>query len=121
MSLEFSPSVIRLAKAIKVAEGSPLEYNNPGDLTGVDRGSFPVLGTANTEGVWKFVNAEDGWNALCLKLARIFAGHSTIYPLTMTLAEMGLKYSSGDPNWSKNVATALHVPETITLQDLGKP
>ena len=112
-------NVIKIALAIKKAEGSNPDWNNPGDLTGADAGIFPTCGIANSEGVLKFVNAEDGWNALCIKVNRMLAGKSHVYPLTMTLAELGMKYSGKDPNWAKNVAAELHVPETITIQELA--
>ena len=112
-------NVVRLAKAIAVAEGSNPAWNNPGDLTGLDRGSFLVCGTANAEGVWKFVNAADGWTALYVKLARILAGQSKVYSLDMTLEEFGAKYSGGDANWAVNVGRELGVPITTTLRYLA--
>ena len=112
-------NVIKIALAIKVAEGSNPEWNNPGDLTGADAGNFPTCGTANAEGVLKFVNAEDGYNALCIKVNRMLAGKSSVYSLSMTLAEVGLKYSGRDPNWARNVAAYLNVPETITVAELA--
>ena len=116
---DWPENVIRLANAIKVAEGSPPEWGNPGSLKSGDSGGFQLNGLGNAEGVVKFVNAEDGWNALCMKLNRILAGKSLVYPLTMTLAEMGLKYSGNDPNWSINVARELGVSQDITLADLA--
>ena len=119
-NLPWPPSVLRVAKAISVAENSPVEWNNPGSLTGEDAGSFRTNGVANSEGVWKFVDLVDGWNALCNKVNRMLSGKSHVYPLTYTLAQTGLKYSGGDPNWAKNVATYLGVPETTTLQELAE-
>jgi hypothetical protein len=113
-------SVLKLAKAIAVAEGSNPEWNNPGDLTGKDAGSFRTCGVANKEGVLKFVNADDGWSALHIKVHRMLSGNSAVYPLTLTLEQVGLKYSGGDANWSRNVANYLGVPETITLQQLAE-
>ena len=113
-------NVEKFAAAIAVAEGSDPSWNNPGDLTGIDAGSFQVLGKANSEGVWKFANLADGWQALYLKIYRIFSGRSVVYPLSMTLEEMGMKYSGGNPNWAINVAKEIGVPVSITLADLSK-
>ena len=111
-------NVVKLAKAIAKAEGSNPAWNNPGDLTGIDRGSFPVTGVVNQEGVWKFLNPEDGWNALYMKVNRMLAGKSAVYSLDMTLDQVGIRYSGGDFNWAKNVAAALGVPESTTLREL---
>ena len=116
--------VLKLAKAIAHAEGFgeanavPTLANNPGDLTGSDAGSFQTAGVMNREGVLKFVNLADGWQALYVKCNRMLSGKSTVYPLDMTLERVGLRYSGGDPNWSKNVAAYLGVPESTTLQEL---
>ncbi len=121
--MEWSPQVLKFAHAISVAEGFgppgnlPTRANNPGDLTGIDKGSFATNGTANKEGVWNFVNLVDGWSALYLKVDRILRGASKVYPLTMTLEEMGTRYAGvGKPEWAINVAKDLGVPVTMTLQ-----
>lgn len=120
--MQWSPQVLKLAKAIATAEGFgvegalPTRANNPGDLTGIDKGSFATNGTANSEGVWNFVNLADGWTALYFKVDRILRGASKVYPLTMTIEDMGETYSGGDPNWAANVAKSLGVPVTMTLQ-----
>jgi len=108
-----------LAKAISVAEGSNPAWNNPGDLTGEDAGSFETNGTANSDGVWRFVNNVDGWLALYIKVNRMLLGRSEVYHLTDTLEIVGEKYSGGDPNWAKNVAAYLGVPESTTLAQLA--
>lgn len=113
------PCVLKLAKAISVAESSPPEWHNPGSLTGSDSGSFQTSGTGNAEGVWKFVNEADGWQALYIKVNRMLSGKSTVYPLNMPLERVGIRYSGGDPNWAKNVAAYLGVPESTTLQELA--
>ena len=116
--MTWPPMVLKLAAAITKAEGSPPEWNNPGDLTGSDAGGFQTLGPANAEGVWKFADLSDGTTALYVKVARMLAGQSRIYTPDMTLAQVGMKYSGGDPNWGKNVAAELGVPETTTLGQL---
>jgi hypothetical protein len=117
---QFSPQVLQLAKAISVAEGSPPEWNNPGDLTGTDAGSFATNGTGNLEGVWRFCNAVDGWMALWVKVDRMLSGKSRVYPLHFTLEDVGRIYSGGDPNWARNVAAYMRVPITITLAQLAQ-
>ena len=115
--MKWSTPVLQFAKAIAVAENSPVAWNNPGSLTGTDAGSFATCGFGNAEGVWKFVNAEDGWNALYIKVDRIFRGKSTIYPLSMTVEQFGLRYSGGDPNEGKNIASYLGIDPASTLQE----
>lgn len=116
--MNWTPTEIRLANAIKRAEGSNPEWNNPGDLT-FNALSFETAGVANSEGVLKFVNAQDGWDALCHQCALMLTGQSHVYNLEMTLEEVGMKYSDGDPNWGKNVASFLGVPITTTLGELN--
>ncbi len=117
--------VLKFAKAISVAEGFgqpeaiPTLGNNPGDLTGGDTGSFQTMGVMNAEGVVRFTNIDDGWTALYMKVNRMLSGKSLVYPLTLTLEQVGLKYSGGDPNWSKNVAEYLGVPEKTTLAEIA--
>jgi len=115
----WSQAVLQLAKAISIAENSPPGWHNPGSLTGADAGSFQTNGFGNAEGVWKFVRMEDGWSALFIKVNRMLVGKSSVYPLTLTLEQVGLKYSSGNPDWSKNVAEYLGVPVTTTLEQLA--
>lgn len=116
---DWPENVLRLANAIRIAENSPIEWNNPGSLKSGDAGGFQLNGVGNAEGVVKFVNADDGWDALCVKINRILAGRSLTYPLSMTLAEMGMRYSGNDPNWAVNVARELGVSQDITLADLA--
>jgi len=112
-------NVQRLAHAITIAENSPPEWNNPGSLTGADADGYPTCGFGNKEGVWKFVNKADGEAALERKCARMFLGKSKVYPITWTLAQVGMTYSDGDPNWAENVARELGVPVTTTLAELA--
>jgi hypothetical protein len=110
--------VNRIAVAIAHAEGYydngsiPQRANNPGDLELGD------IGYGTIEGKTIFQNAILGWQQLYKQIGFMLSGTDPLWPPTMTLAEAGLKYSGGDPNWSKNVAAALGVPETITLAEL---
>jgi hypothetical protein len=123
---DFPSNVLKFAKVISVAEGFgqpdaiPTKANNPGDLTAGDAGGFQTTGVMNKEGVVRFANLSDGWLALYVKVNRILEGHSSAYPLSLTLEQMGLKYSGGDPNWSKNVANYLGINEGITLAELAQ-
>lgn len=120
--------VNRLTVAVAHAEGFyvpygpgetpplPIRANNPCDLT--DDGNVG-LGTLG-EGITVYANVADGWQAAYRKFERMLAGHSTVYPLTLTLAEVGMKYSGGNPAWAVNVASKMGggvTPET-TLQGL---
>ena len=111
-----SPQILAMAQAIQVAEGSPAEWNNPGDLTASF--GYPTNGTGNSAGVLIFVNCEDGWNALYKQLEAIVNCTSSHYSTDQTLAQMGLTYSGGDPNWAKNVAASLGVSTDTQLGDI---
>jgi hypothetical protein len=115
--MNWSNAVIKFALAIKVAEGSNPSWNNPGDLTFAD--GYATLGSANVEGVLKFAHAEDGWNALCHQVYLMLSGLSRVYPLNWTIAQVGMKYSGGDPNWSKNVCAELGVSDKMTLSEFA--
>jgi hypothetical protein len=108
--------VQQLAKAIAVAEGSNPDWCNPGDMTYAH--GHPTKGTVNADGVLWFCTVEDGWDALYHEVSLMLNGRSHVYSLTDTLQQVGLKYSNGDPSWSKNVAEFLGVPESTTLQQL---
>lgn len=97
-----------------VAGSIPQRACNPGDLALGDQG-YGLLG----EGITVFPSVQVGWNALLREVNLMLTGKSHAYTLDMTLAEVGLKYSGGDPNWGKNVAEILGVSETITLAQLA--
>jgi hypothetical protein len=105
--------VSRFSHAITVAEGSDPDWNNPGDMT-ISLG-FRTVGVANAAGVLKFAQWIDGEYVLCHQCYLMLSGKSEIYSLSMTLAQAGLKYSGGDPNWAKNAAAVLDLPVTATL------
>lgn len=123
---QWPDSVLKVAKAFSVAEGFgdpdavPTRANNPGDVTGADANGFQTNGVVNKEGVVRFVNLVDGWEALYVKVNRMLSGKSYVYPLTMTLEQVGMKYSGGDVNWAQNVADYLGVPTTTTLTQLAE-
>jgi len=118
-------TVEQLGHAIATAEGwgipgsIPTVANNPGDLTGDDAGYFTTAGVMNKEGVVKFVDVDDGWSALHWKCYRILSGKSKVYPPEMTIEEMGMKYSGGNPNWAVNVARELGLSVTTTIAEMG--
>jgi hypothetical protein len=115
----WSGAVIKFSLVAAAVENSDPAWNNPGDLTGMDSGQFQTNGFGNSEGVWKFVNIDDGWTALFMKINRVFSDKSSIYPLTMTLEQFGTRYSGGDPNWGRDAGQLLGVPETITMAQLA--
>lgn len=111
--------VYLLASAIARAEGSNPAWANPGDLTGVDAFGFPTDGVVNADGVLKFVNTQDGIDALHVKCWRMLRGISKVYPLAMTIEEMGPIYANGNTKWALNVAKELGVPVTTTLREIA--
>lgn len=99
--------VEQLIEAISRAEGADPDLNNPGNLVDFNTGRIKSFGTP-----------EEGENALREQLLSMADGtHQFIKP-TMTLREAGMIYSNGDPNWARNVSKIMHVPESITMQDL---
>lgn len=113
-----------LAQAIADAEGFgpsgnlPTRANNPGDIT--DKGYPGDTGqTLGSAGVVVFDTVEHGWQALYAKITRWLNGGSSEYPLSDSLATVGLKYSGGDPNWSANVAASLGVDPSVTLGEIA--
>lgn len=109
--------VVRLAKAISVAEGSNPAWCNPGDMTYAH--GHPTKGTVNADGVLWFESIDDGWDALYHEVSLMLNGRSHVYKLTDTLIEVGFKYSNGDRDWALNVANYLGVAENTTLQELA--
>jgi hypothetical protein len=112
--------VVKFAIAIEFAEGSLRahpDWNNPGDLTY----SFGLSnrGPQNKAGVLAFNSIEDGWHALFHQCWIMLSGRSKEYSLSDTLDFAGRKYSGGDPNWVKNVASALGVSAMTTLRQLA--
>lgn len=110
-----SPAIAAFAAAIARAEGSNPDWNNPGDLT--RSFGYATAGVANSAGVLKFQSSADGWNALYKQLQAIVNG-SSHWSLDTTLADFGIGYSGGDPNWSVNVANALGVSADTSLGDI---
>ena len=103
--------IVKIAHAIARQEGFfvkgslPQRHNNPGDLT-------------DETGNRVFPNIDAGWRALYQQVNDMYNGASKVYNPEMTLQEMGMLYSGGDPNWSKNVAAMLGVDENDTLADI---
>lgn len=103
-------AVQSVALAIANAEGFNVSgsvaqrNNNPGNIGGA-AASYATLG--------------DGWQALYSQIASIFNNTSGFYNSGMTISQVGLIYAGGDPNWSKNVAAYLGVPESTTFDQLA--
>jgi hypothetical protein len=109
-----------MALAIQSAEGyypgsRSYRNNNPGNLkttsapgqTGVDSGGFAI-----------FDSYADGFAALENQLSLAFNNQSSIYNSGMTISQFFALYS-GDQNEANNVAAALGVPVTTTLDQLA--
>jgi hypothetical protein len=94
------------ARAVAKAEGAKPELNNPGDIKD------------SSGQIAQFGSMEEGERRLRGQLRAMVSGSSAYYKPDMTLAQAGLIYSGGDPNWSKNVAKELGVTEDTKLADL---
>ena len=95
-----------LALAIAHAEGFgrdgtlPTRAHNPGDLAIGDKGH----GTIGPEKITVFADDSTGWAALEAQLNLIRSGASHIYFRSMTIREMGAKWTSTDSLiWASNV------------------
>ena len=124
-AIGFSAAIQAFAQAIASAEGFsvlgsvPYRCHNPGDLSKVDigdTGSYMVAG--GTEYIIVFPDDSTGWTALYTKLQRIVNGTSKVYSLGMSIRQMGLTYSGGDPNWPVNVAAFLGVNQDTLLSEV---
>jgi hypothetical protein len=109
MAIIPTTQVQAIAKAIARAEGFyvqgsvPQRANNPGDLKEGDKG----YGLIDDKTV--FPSPGQGWNALYAQVQAILDNRSKYYNSGMTIAEIGMVYSGGDPNWAQNVADTLGV------------
>lgn len=119
--------VTRLAQAIATAEGFqvegsvPCRANNPGDLTDDGDVGCGLIHTSGPNGaaITVYPDASAGWQALFKKVRRMLEGGSRVYPVRVTLMEVGLKYA-GSAQWAMNVAKQLGVDTSMTLADLVK-
>jgi hypothetical protein len=59
-----------------------------------------------------------GWAALRHQVRGMLTGRSAMYEPSDTLLLVAAKYADGDEAWALNVAGALHVAPTVTLEDL---
>jgi hypothetical protein len=106
-------------KRIGEAEDLPQRCNNPGDLT--DDGDVG-LGTARSVGIGAaditiYPSVEAGQAALEKKIRRALNGASSVYTLSMSIEQFGMKYAR-DSHWGVNVAAELGVSPLTTLADL---
>ena len=116
----------RMAEAVAAAEGFyahvapgeeppiPVRANNPCDLMDDGNLGWGTLG----EGITVYPAVEKGWEAAYHKFERMLNGHSSVYPLTLSIAQVGMKYSGHDPNWGINVSRKLGVQPETTLEEL---
>lgn len=117
--------VERVCQAFAYSEGFgkpnalPTRCHNPGDLS--DDGDIG-FGTALSTGIGAtnitiYGSDDQGWDALRKKVRRMLEGRSRVYFLSMTIEEVGMKYSC-DSKWGVNTASRLGVPNTTTLAEL---
>lgn len=99
----------------------PERANNPGDLS--DEGDIGngVIQTAGPNGakITIYSTPSDGWAALARKVRRMLSGASEVYLLSMTVEQVGQKWS-GTSTWGQNVAAFLGVPPTTTLAEIAQ-
>jgi hypothetical protein len=117
--------ISKLSVAIADEEGFyvtgsvPARANNPGDLSDDKDIGNGVIHTAGPAGasITIYSNPADGWAALERKVRRMLSGASLVYLLSMSIEEVGMKWSE-DSNWGKNVAAKLGVSPDTTLEQL---
>jgi hypothetical protein len=96
----------------------PQRANNPGDLTDdgdVGMGTIQTSGPMDTK-ITIYPTMEAGWAALTKKVARMLNGASSVYLPSMTIQQVGMKYS-GSATWGTNVAQMLGVTPQTTLAE----
>jgi hypothetical protein len=104
---------IAQAEGFNVAGSIPQRANNPGDVEVGDVG----YGTIN--GITIFASVDDGWAALANQISSMASGTNSHYPAGATLAQVGIPYSGGDPNWANNVASYLGVSTSTPFASLA--
>lgn len=122
-----------LSEAAAYAEGFytgandvPVRANNPCDLTDDGDVGYGVIQTAGPDGakITIYPNIQAGWNAAYKKFGRMLNGESEVYPITLSLIQIGMKYS-GNSSWGLNVASRLEtllqvaITPLTTLKDLA--
>lgn len=97
----------------------PIRANNPCDLTDDGNVGFGFIQTGGPNGakITIYGTLSAGWQAAYKKFGRMLNGHSEEYPLTLTMEQVGMRYS-GNPRWGINVAAKLGVTPLTTLQQL---
>ena len=121
--------VLQVAEAIAAAEGyyAPGRYagrslphflNNPGLLKASPYADADTK-TWDDTGLLVFPSADLGWTALHHQVCLMLIGTSRIYEPSDSLADVGIKYSGGDPNWGANVAGRLGLGPDARLEDLA--
>lgn len=113
--------IFRLSRAIAKAEGffrdgtRPARNHNPGDL------ELDTTGKGiGFDGPYVIYRSDpDGWAALEHQVRLMLSGRSHVYRPTMTIEEMGRRYTETDQDvWIQNVSGHLRVPRTTRLCDL---
>jgi len=99
---EFATAVAR-AEGFGVKHAIPTRNHNPGDIK---QGCRYI----------HFRNDAEGWTALRVQIAKLAAGESKHYRLTMTINQVSKIYA-GDYRWGKIVAKTLGVSPTTTLAE----
>jgi hypothetical protein len=111
-------SAVAHEEGFYVAGSVPQRANNPCDLTDdgdVGCGVIQTTGAAGAK-ITVYPNVEAGWQAAYKKFGRMLNGASEVYLLSMTIQQVGMKFS-GDATWGKNVAARLGLTDQNTLAD----
>lgn len=109
------------AYAIAFAEGFgvpgkvPTLYHNPGDLGPGDTGFQGEEHSGSV--VSKLPDDATGWQLLYNKIARAFAGQSSVYSANMTIMEWAQKYAADSQVWANNVASYLGLTPDTRIVD----
>jgi hypothetical protein len=117
-------NVWNICAAVALAEGynggpgvAPYDLNDPGDLSPGDEAGQATAGAPQAHGgseIIFFATAEGGWIALYHKFLNIVTGNSTVYPKTLTWAQVAKIYAGNSAAWLNNVTSYLGVDSTST-------
>jgi hypothetical protein len=105
--LDSFAAAVAQAEGFGVKHALPTRNHNPGDLKRVDH-------------YIHFRNDAEGWAALRTQVAKLAAGQSKHYRLSMTINQVSKIYA-GDYRWGKIVAKALGVSPATTLAEYFAP
>lgn len=127
MTLSPTTAEQKLFDAISVAEGwgipgaIPTRANNPLDITDVGQKLAGDTGQRlGSAGVIVFDTVENGTAAGYAQVRRMLSGTDSLWPVELTLTQVGARYANDAISWPANVASQLGVGIDATLGEIAR-